>query len=103
MGDADGVGELDLGTAREFGSDDVFGDVASHVAGAAIDFRGVFAAEGTAAVGAAAAVAVDDDFSSGEAGVAVWAADYEFAGGVDVENDVVVPQVFRNHWLDDVL
>ena len=68
--------------------------------------RRVLAAERPAAVGAAAAVAVDDDLAAGQAGVAVRAADDEFAGRVDVEDDVVVPQLLgdrrADHLLDDL-
>src|SRR5207253_1953296 len=107
FGDADRIRELNLRAFRDSRRDDVFGDVAAHVAGGAIDFARVLAGEGAAAVGAAAAVGVDDDFAAGETGVAVRAADDESAGGVDVEDDVVVPVVRGNdrldHLLDDLL
>ena len=34
---ADDIGKLNLATARQFGSDDIFRNVARHVSGAAID------------------------------------------------------------------
>ena len=49
-----------------------------------------------------AAVAIDDDLSAGEAGVAVGAADFEAAGGVDVDGDGGVPPLAQDG-LDDVL
>src|SRR5205809_5492618 len=94
MRDTDGVGQLHFGVFRQSSGDDVFGDVAPHVAGAAIDFARILAGERAAAVGAAAAVGIDDDFAAGQSRVAVGAADDELSGGVDVENDVVVPHVF---------
>ncbi len=54
-------------------------------------------------MGAASAVGVDDDLAAGEAGVAVRAADDEFSGGVDVEDDVIVPELFGNARADDLL
>ena len=50
LGDADGVGELDLAALGQARGDDVLGDVAGHVGGRAVDLRGVLAAEGAAAV-----------------------------------------------------
>ena len=88
LGDADGVGELHLAAVGQAGGDDVLGDVAGHVGGRAVDLRGVLAAEGAAAVAAAAAVGVDDDLPPGQARVAVRAADDELAGRVDVVDDL---------------
>src|SRR5439155_14194392 len=56
----------------------------------AIDLGRVLAAEGAAAVPAAAAVGVDDDLAPRQAAVAVRAALEEAAGRVDVEEDRVV-------------
>ncbi len=73
LGDADGVGELDLAPLGQAGGDDVLGDVAGHVGGRAVDLGGVLAAEGAAAVPAHAAVGVHDDLAAGHARVAVRA------------------------------
>ena len=102
-GVTDGVGELDFALGGETGGDDVFGDPAAHVGGAAVDFGGVFAGEGTTAVTAHAAVAVDDDFTAGEARVTLRTADDEFAGGVDEVLGVLGQHVLRQDLLDDLL
>ena len=102
-GVTDGVGELDFALGGEAGGDDVFGDPAAHVGGAAVHFGGVFAGEGTAAVTAHAAVAVDDDFTAGEARVTLRTADDEFAGGVDEVLGVLGEHVLRQDLLDDLL
>src|SRR5580765_8905436 len=75
IGDADRVRELHERPFRDAGRDDVLRDVARHVAGRSIDFRRILARERTAAVWRRAAVGVDDDLASGDAGVAVRAAD----------------------------
>ena len=41
LGDADGVGELDLALLGQARGDDVLGHVAGHVGGRAVDLRGV--------------------------------------------------------------
>ena len=87
LGDADGVGELHFAALGQAGGDDVLGDVAGHVGGAAVDLGRVLAAEGAAAVPAPAAVGVDDDLAARQAAVAVRAADDELAGRVDVVLD----------------
>ena len=74
----------------ETGRDDVLGDVARHVAGGAVDLRGILAGERAAAVRRGAAVGVDDDLAAGDAGVAVRAADHEAAGRIDVDLRVLV-------------
>ena len=58
----------------------------------AVDLRRVLAREGAAAVGAAAAVGVDDDLAAREARIAVGAADDELARGVDVQDVVVADE-----------
>ena len=103
LGDADGVGELHFAALGQAGGDDVLGDVAGHVGGAAIDLGRVLAAEGAAAVPAPAAVGVDDDLAAGQAAVAVRAADDELAGRVDVVVDVAVDQILRQDAGDDLV
>ena len=83
-----GVGELDKAATSELGVNERLGDPASKVGGAAVDFAVVFAAEGTTAVSAPAAVGVDDDFAAGQPCVALWAANDEEAGGLDLETHV---------------
>lgn len=80
---ADGVGKLDFGAIGESGGHDIFCHPTPHVGRAAIHFARVFAAKGSAAVTAHAAIAVHDDFAPGEAGVALRAANDEVARGID--------------------
>ena len=63
--------------------------MARRVSRGAVHFGGVLAGKGAAAVGALAAIGIHDDLATGEAGIAVRAADDEFAGRVDVILDVV--------------
>ena len=95
LGDADGVGKLDLAAAGEAGGHDVLGDVAAHVGGASVDLAGVLAGEGAAAVVAAAAVGVDDDLAAREAGVTHGATHHEAPSGVHMVDGVLVQQVGR--------
>ena len=103
LGDADGVGQLDLAPLSEAGGHDVLGDVSGHVGSGAVDLRGVFAAEGTAAVPAHSAVGVDDDLPSGHARVAVRTADDEFPRRVDVVCQRAIDQIRGQDRLDDLL
>ena len=82
LGDADGVGHLDLAAGGGAGGDDVLGHPAGGVGGRAVDLGRVLAGEGAAAVAGGAAVGVDDDLAAGEAAVGVGAAEHERAGGV---------------------
>src|SRR5439155_18274079 len=67
--DTDDVGDLDLAALREAGGHDVLRDVARRVRAGPVDLRRVLAAERSPTVGRVAAVRVDDDLASGEAGV----------------------------------
>ena len=102
LGDANRVRHLNLALARQAGGDDVLGHVARGVGGAAVHFRGIFAAEGAAAVRAGTAVGVDDDLAAREATVALRATHHKAAGGVDQVLGVLQP-LFRQHRLDDFL
>src|SRR6185437_1809883 len=103
VGITDGVGELNFRAGRQTGSHDVLGHVTAHVSRAAVDLRGVLAAERAAAVTAHAAVAIHDDLAAGQAGVALRSADHETAGRVDEELRLFVDQAFGQYFLDDFL
>src|SRR5262249_19890193 len=102
FGHADGVGELHLAHIGQAGRDHVLCDIAGHVRRRAIDLGRILAGERAAAVGAAAAVAVYDDLATGEARVAVRAADDEATSGVDVVLGFLAPEL-RALGLDDRL
>ena len=103
VGHADGVGDLDLAAAGGAGGDHVLGDPAGGVGGRAVDLGRVLAGEGAAAVAGHAAVGVDDDLATGEAGVADGTADDEAAGRVDEDLVVVVGELLGDDRADDVL
>mmetsp|Transcript_11503 Transcript_11503/g.24032 ORF Transcript_11503/g.24032 Transcript_11503/m.24032 type:complete len:402 (+) Transcript_11503:179-1384(+) len=90
VGNTDSVGHLHDRAAGEASSDDGLGGLAHDVRAGAVDLGGVLAGEGTATVGAPATVGVDDDLAASEAGVTVGATDHEAAGGVEVEDGLVV-------------
>src|SRR5205823_6490964 len=78
-------------------------DVARHVARRAVDLRGILPRERAAAVTSAAAVGVDDDLAAREPRVALWSADDEAAGRVDVKDGVFVDELGRNDRFDDLV
>src|SRR5207248_10248285 len=85
VGMSNGVSELDFCARGESGCDNILGDIAAHVSGASIHFRGVLAAERAASVPAHAAIAVHDDFTPGQTGVPLRPPDDKTSGGVDQE------------------
>src|SRR5207249_4173972 len=100
---ADGVGELDFATGRESSGNDVLGDVAAHVGGAAVDFGRVFPAERATAVPSHAAVAVDDDLAASQTGVALRSANNKTARGVDEVNSLLIEHFGGQDFLDNFL
>ena len=50
-----------------------------------------------------ATVCIDDNFTSGESGVGMWATQYEFASWVDEDVVIVIEELRRNNWANDLL
>ena len=100
---ADSVSQLHLASLGQSCGDDILGHVPCHVSGAAIDFGGVFAAEGAAAVAGPAAVGVDDDLSPGQPAVPLRTADFESPRRVHVVGDASVQQRLRQQGINDLL
>src|SRR5262245_52954194 len=97
---ADHVRQLNLTALRQLGRDDILGDVARHVGGAAIDLGWIFSGEGAAAMTAHAAVGINDDFPSGEPTVALRPADDKASGRVNVIDSVLVEKFRGNDGFD---
>src|SRR5205823_2186184 len=82
--DANGISQLHLAPSGQTRRHDILRHMPGHISRAAIDFRRVLAAECAAAMPAPAAVAIDDDLAAGQAAIAVWAADDEITGWINV-------------------
>src|SRR5205085_803543 len=79
----DGVGKLDFTALGQASGDDVLGDVAAHVRGAAIHLARILPAERAAAMTTHAAIGIDDDLAARETAIAFGTAHDEAAGGID--------------------
>ena len=77
------IRNLDQAAGCQAGSDDILGHITASVGGGAVDLGRVFTAEGSTSVSRGAPIGVDDDFSPGEPGVALWPADLESARRID--------------------
>jgi hypothetical protein len=86
LGHTNGVGELHEGAAGKSSFEEGLGDPAGEVGCRAIDLRVILSREGSSAVGAPAAVRVDDDLAASETGVTLWATDDEKTGRLDLYN-----------------
>ena len=62
----------------------------------------LFTTEGTTTVGTPAAVGIDDDFTTGQTGVAHGTADNKVTTGIDVVFGVLIDVLFGNDCLDDL-
>src|SRR5437660_7901347 len=103
LDDADRVCDLDLAALRQPRGNDVLGHVPSAIGAGPVHLRGVLAREAAAAVAGVAAIGVDHDLATGEAGIGHRPADHESAGGIYERANLAVPQLGRNHSVDDVL
>ena len=95
--DADGIAELDGAALGEASGDDILGEVAAHIGGRTVNLGRVLAAEGAAAVRCGTAIGVHDDLAASHAGIAIGAADFELAGGVEVQDRIGAEEADRQH------
>jgi len=102
MGMTNGVGELDFHAIGEASGDNVFGDIPTHVGGAAVNFGGVFTAEGATPVATGSAVGIDDDFATGQAAIPFGSPDDEATGGVHEEFGAVIEHPFGENFADEL-
>lgn len=98
----DGVRDLDENSSAETGADERLGDPSGGVGGRSVDLGVVLAGEGSATVGAPAAVSVDDDLTAGQTGVGLRTANDEAARRLDVVDRVVVEHLGRDDLVDDL-
>ncbi len=101
LGNADGIGELDLTTSGQARRHDVLRDVTCIVGGGAIDLGRILAAEGTATMAAHAAVGIDDDLATCETRVTHRPADDETTGRVHEDLGLFVHQSLWHDLVDD--
>src|SRR5207248_9126260 len=81
---SDGIGDLYLTLGRKSGRHDVLGKVTGGIGRRAVHLRGVLAGESAASMPRVAAVGIHDDLATGHACIALWTADHELAGRIDV-------------------
>ena len=103
LGDTNGVGELDEGTASELGVDEGLGDPSSNVGGGTVDLGVVLSGESTTTVGTPATVGVDNDLTASQTGITLRTTDDEAARGLDVVDGAVIEELGRDDLLDDLL
>ena len=105
LGDADGIGNLDLAPVGQAGGNEVLGHVTRGIGGRTIHLAGILAGKCAATVPGHAAIGVDDDLPAGQAAVTHRAADDEAAGRVDVNVFLLalIEPLCRDDRLDDLV
>mmetsp|Transcript_17676 Transcript_17676/g.38620 ORF Transcript_17676/g.38620 Transcript_17676/m.38620 type:complete len:388 (-) Transcript_17676:221-1384(-) len=101
--DSNGVGQLNQNPLAESSGHQGFSDPATRVCRGSVDLGGVLSRKGPAPVSSPASVGVDNDFSTGQAGVSVGSSNDESSRGVEVVDRVFVEVFFGNDRLHDVL
>src|SRR5213083_2097846 len=96
----DSVSKLDFTAVSQPCSHNIFCDVSAHVAGRAVYFGWIFAAERPSAMTAHAAITVHNDFPPGQTGIAHGAAYYKASGGIDVVFGICIEQMGGNSCLN---
>ena len=103
VSDTDRVGDLYEHAFAETGLDERLGHPSGSVGGRSIHFSVVLAREGATTVSAPTAISIDDNLTTGETGVTLWASDHEQARWVQVVDSVVVEVLRWHYWLDHML
>ena len=102
VGEADGIGKLDLAAVGQLRGHNVLGEIARHVSARAVDLARVLARERPAAVARHAAIGVGDDLAAGKAAVARGPANDKSSRRVDEILCVLVEQFRRQHRENDL-
>jgi len=103
LGNTNGVGELDQGTAGETGVDDGLGDPASSVGSGTIDLGPILSRESSTTVGTVTTVGVDNDLASGDTGISLGTTDDELAGRLEMVDGLGGEVLGGDDLLDDLL
>ena len=101
LGNTNGISHLDLALPCEARRHDVLGHVARSVGGRAVHFCWIFAAEGAATVRTGAAIGIHNDLATGQATVALRAANDKAPGRVDQVLGVWSQPFLGQYRLDD--
>src|SRR5690606_24715925 len=101
FGHTNGIADLYLALARKAGRHDILCYITRWVSGRTVDLGRILARERPATVRACTAIGVDDDFSPGQAAVALRTANNENTGGVDHELGRGRQQAIGEAGLDD--
>ena len=89
--DTNGIRKLNGAALGKTGRNDIFCQIARRIGGRAVYFGRVFARKCAAAMRRRASISVDNNFTAGQAGIAIRPANNESAGRVDVK------RLFRTH------
>ena len=103
VGYTDSVRHLDFHFVRKPCRHKIFRDITTEIRRASVHFRRVFARKCTAAVGASAAVGIDDNFSTRQTTVPFRPADFKSARRVDVNLRIFVHKVRGYDFVNDKL
>jgi len=86
LGDTNGVGQLDQGSAGELGVDERLGDPAREVSSGTVDLGVVLSGESSTTVSTPSTVGVDNDLTTSQTGITLRTTDDEEAGRLNLES-----------------
>ena len=101
LSNANGIGNLDLTTIGQPGSDNILCDVSAGIGGGPVDLGWIFAGECTTTVGSSggrsaapmacsAAIGIHDDFAPGKSAISHWTTDDKLSSRVNMVLGVFV-------------
>ena len=103
MGNADGVGQLDLTLVSQSGRYNILSNIAGCVGCRAVYLGAVLSRECAAAMACRSAIGINDDLASGQAAVAVRAADHKTSGRIDEKFCILIYHICRDNGIKYIL
>ena len=100
---SDGICKLDLALTGNTGGNDVLGYISGSICSRAVYLRRILSREGSAAVTAESAVCINDDLSSGKAGISLGTADDKTSRRIHKYLRVLIDKLRRDYRCDNIL
>ena len=100
---ANGVSQLNFTFVRQAGSYDVFSNIPCCISTGTVNFCRILTGECAAAMASHAAIGINDNLPSRQAGVALRAAHHKTSGGVDIILGLVIQELSGHNRCNDML
>jgi len=97
-----GIGQLHQHTVSQTSSNQRLGYPTSSISSRTIDLGSILSREGSSTVSTPTTIGINNDLTTSQTSITVWATNDETTRWVQVENSLVIQVFSWNNWLNDV-